>query len=193
MPDKIRPLSPISKRPFAATLEGSNFPYHEVRDLPGYAKRDTPALGATGVTSELARYLVEYAKRKGSPLPYQEQDISFYLWRQASRRMLPWEEILRVVRATRKRDRCQPIAHYFGYLQILGKKETTRVKKRIKLVRYIAQEGECAGCGEEFQFSDLTLDRIKPGKLHGEYVLSNVQLMCQRCNNAKKANYDQEA
>ena len=192
-----------AERPFAATAEryniehasgkvkGSNFPHHEVRGLPGYSERDRPGLTAADVTNELARYLAEYAKQKGSPLPYQQRGMSHYLWLQASRRMLAWEEILSVVQATKKRERCQPIAHYFGYCQILGKKGTTRVKKRIKLVRYIAQEGECAGCGDEFQFSDLTLDRIKPGKAKGEYELSNVQLMCQPCNDSKGASYDQ--
>ena len=205
MPDKNHLLTPTSKRPFATTadryndeqasgnVKGSNFPHHEVRSLPGYSERDRPCLTAAGVTNELACCLAEYAKQQGSLLPYQQRDMSHYLWLQASRRMLAWEEILSVVRVARKRGRRQPIGHYFGYCRILGKNGTTRAKKRIKLVRYISQEGACVGCRTEFQFSDLTLDRIKPGKAKGEYVLPNVQLMCRPCNNHKGANYDRYA
>ena len=55
----------------------------------------------------------------------------------------------------------------------------------MKLVRYVTQEGECSGCLKEFRFDQLTLDRIMPGKVNGTYELSNVQLMCQPCNNRK--------
>ena len=140
MPDKNHLLPPTSKRPFATTadryndeqasgnVKGSNFPYHEVRSLPGYSERDRPCLTAADVTNELACYLAEYAKQKGSLLPYQQRDMSHYFWLQASRRMLAWEEILSVVRVARKRGRRQPIGHYFGYCRILGKNGTTRAK-----------------------------------------------------------------
>ena len=202
MPDNNHLLTPTSKRPFATTadgyndeqasgnVKGSNFPHHEVRSLSGYSERDRPCLTAADVTNELACCLAEYAKQKGSPLPYQQRDMSHYLWLQASRRMLAWEEILSVVRVARKGGRRQPVAHYFGYWHILGKEGTKKKKELLKLVRYITQEGACDGCGTEFQFSDLTLDRIKPGKAKGEYVLPNVQLMCGPCNNRKGANYD---
>ena len=78
----------------------------------------------------------------------------------------------------------------FRLLPNTGKERNHKGEKRIKLVRYISQEGACVGCRTEFQFSDLTLDRIKPGKAKGEYVLPNVQLMCRSCNNHKGANYD---
>jgi len=104
--------------------------------------------------------------------------------------MLAWGEILKVVRATRKRDRQSPVAHYFGYsLRIVAVKGTARDKKLIKLIRYITQEGECAGCRTEFQFDDLTLDRVTPGNANGLYDLRNVQLMCQPCNCVKGASY----
>ena len=80
-------------------------PYHEVRKLPGYTERETPGLAAGDVTNDLARNLAEYAEQKGCPLPYQQRPISHYLWIQASRRMLAWEEILSAVRAAQKRDR----------------------------------------------------------------------------------------
>ena len=170
-------------------MTGSNFPYYEVHSLPGYINRDKPGLAAVDVTNELARHLVEYAERNGCRLSYQQREISHYLWIQASRDMLPWEDILKIVRATTKRDRHQPIAHYFGYRAIVKKKGTAGYKKLIKLIQYITQEGKCSGCGTEFRFDDLTLDRIKPGKANGRYELPNVQLMCQPCNNGKDASY----
>ena len=203
MPHKNHLLPPTSKRPFATPAEryndehsrgnvkGSNFPHHEVRSLPGYSERDKPGLTAADVTNELARYLAEFAKQQGSPLPYQQRDISHYLWLQASRRMLAWEVILRVVRWARKTDSRPPVAHYFGYWHILGKEGTKKKKELLKLVWYITQEGVCNGCGAEFQYSDLTRDRTKPGNAQGNYVLPNVKLMCGPCNNRKGANYDQ--
>ena len=194
-------LTQTAERPFATTAEkytaeyasgkvtGSNFPYREVHSLTGYTKRNTPGLAAVDVTNELTRHLAEYAERNGCPLPYQQREMSQYLWIQASRGMLTWEEILPVVRATRKRDPHQPIAHYFGYRAIMETKGTARDKKLIKLIRYITQEGDCAGCRTEFRFDDLTLDRIKPGHAGGTYELPNVQLMCQPCNKVKGASY----
>lgn len=185
------------EQPFATTREkckiemangkvkGTNFPYHMVRNLPGYQERDKPGLAAVDVTNELARHLTEYAQQKGCPLPYRRRDISHYLWMQASRRMLDWDEILSVVRAAQRRGRDKPIAHYFGYRVMIEAKGTARDKKLIKLVRYVLQEGECIGCGNEFGFDDLTLDRILPGKANGAYELLNVQLMCEPCNNLK--------
>ena len=172
-------------------MTGSNFPYHEVHSLPGYTDRNKPGLAGVDVTNELARHLMEYAERNGLRLPYQQREISHYLWIQASRGMLAWGEILKVVRATRKRDSNRPIAYdYFGYKEkIVEVKGTARDKKLIKLTRYVTQEGECAGCWTEFQFDDLTLDRKMPGKANGIYNLLNVQLMCQPCNSVKGASY----
>ena len=188
------------QRPFITTAEkynkeyasgkvtGSNFPYQEVQSLPGYAERRTPGLSGSDVTKELVRYLAEYAERKDCPLPYPQRDIARYLWLQASRSMLAWDEILKVVRAKKKTDRHKPIAHYFGYRPIIEKNAAVRCRRLIKLVRYVIQEGLCAGCRTEFRFDDLTLDRILPGKAKGIYELPNVQLMCQPCNNSKGAN-----
>ena len=189
---------PIAEQPFAATakkyerehangkISGSNYPYHEIRSLPGYPDRHTPGLAAVDVTKELAIHLMDYAKTEGDSLQYQKRDVTKYLWMQASRGMLAWSEILNVVRANRKRDGHQQVSHYFGYPEVVGQKGVARYKRLIKLIRYITQEGICAGCQIEFQFDLLTLDRIKPGKLGGEYKLPNVQVMCGRCNNALK-------
>ncbi len=197
MPDTSTMPNPTEERPFAVTAErynaehasgkvtGSNFPFHEVRNLPGYAERATPGLTGSDVVKELARHLAEYAKRNGCPLPYEQRDVAIYLWAQASRRMLEWQEILHAVRATRKRDRRPRIAHYFGYRSIMRKQGRAKDRKLIKLIRYITQEGECTGCGTEFPFEHLTLDRIQPGKANGTYNLPNVQLMCRPCNNSK--------
>ena len=170
-------------------VNGSNFPHHEVRSLPGYLERNTPGLSGSDVTKELARHLTEYAESHGVPLLIGQRDTAMYLWAQASRDMLAWDEIFNVVRAAKKRDRHPRIAHYFGYGKIIGAKGTARERKLMKMIRYITQEGECAGCRPEFRFDDLTLDRIKPGKENGTYNLRNVQLMCQPCNNHKGDNY----
>ena len=197
MPDTASTPTSTNERPFAATfdkynaeyasgkLTGSNFPHHEVRSVPGYVERNTPGLTGSDVTKELARHLTEYAEIQGCPLAYEQRDTAIYLWAQASRNMLAWAEIFNVVRAAKNRNSLQPIAHYFGYFEMMEPKGAARDKRLIKLIRYITQEGQCAGCGAEFQFDDLTLDGIKPGKENGKYELPNVQLMCQPCNNRK--------
>ena len=197
MTDPRRPLATTAERykyeHASGHVKGSNFPHHEVRSQPGYSERERPGLAAADVTNELALYLSEFAKQQGSPLPYRRRDVSYYLWMKASRRMLPWEVILRVVRWARRRGSGQPIAHYFGYWPLLGKEGTKRRKELLKLVRYVTQEGVCDGCRIEFQYGNLTRDRTKPGKAWGSYVLPNVQLMCKPCNNLKGANCDQLA
>jgi len=190
------------ERSFAATAERynaehakgtvpiSNSPNHKVRNLPGYSERNTPGYAAVDATNELARHLVEYAERNGCSLPYGRREMSRYLWWQAYRGMLAWEVILKVVRQTKKRVPYKPpIARYFGYDTIMKPKGSARNRTLIKLIRYITQEGECSSCLTEFQFDDLTLDRIRPGKANGTYNLANVQLMCQPCNVAKGASY----
>ena len=194
-------MTATSERPFAATIEkynaehasgkvtGTNFPYHEIQSLPGYSERQRPGLTASDVARELANHLADYSESHGCPLQYQQREVAHYLWLQASRGVLPWDEVLSIVRANRKRDGHPQIAHYFGYCEVVGPDGSAKYKKLIKLIRYIMQEGVCAGCQVEFQFSDLTVDRIKPGALGGEYVISNVQLMCQPCNDEKGAKY----
>lgn len=197
--------TPAEERPFASTAEKyntehargkvtvSNFPYNEIQKLPGYSERGTPGLTGSDVAKELAKHLTDYAATKGCPLHYRQRDIAHYFWMQASRGMLEWNEILSVVRANRKRDHHHRIAHYFGYRAMVEPKGSARDARLIKLTRYITQEGVCAGCQTEFEFRNLTLDRIKPGKLGGRYELRNVQLMCGPCNNAKGAIYDGQA
>ena len=189
--------TPTAEEPFATTAEkynteyangkvtGSNFRYHEVQGLSGYSERRTPGLSSSDVTKELAKHLAEYAEREGCPLQFQQPYVARYVWQQASRGMLAWDEVLNIVRANRKRDGHQQIAHHFGYCEVMGLKGSAKGLKIIKLIRYITQEGECAGCQTEFEFSNLTRDRIKPGASGGEYKLPNVQLMCQSCNNEK--------
>ena len=84
-------------------VTGSNFPHYEVQSLPGYAERDTPSLTGSDVTKELARYLAEYAERNNCPLPYPQRETAMYIWWQASRGMLAWDEILNAIRAKKKR------------------------------------------------------------------------------------------
>ena len=204
MSDKTPLLSPPSDRPFALTDEkynaecargkviGSNFPYHEVQRSLGYSERNTPGLSASDVTRELARHLDNFAKQQGCQLPATREHISRYLWMQASRGMLLWEEILRAARVARRKDRCRPIDHYFGCSQMLGKPGTKKKGELLKWVRYIVQEGLCAKCGTEFPYNVLTLDRIIPGREQGNYVWSNVQLLCGPCHK-RKDDCDQKA
>lgn len=194
--------SPTAEQPFTATAEkyeeeyasgkvtGSNFPYHQIRRLPGYSERVTPGLSAVDVTSELAKQLADYSKRSGCPLRFEKRDVSKYLWMQASRHMLPWNDVLSVVRVNWNKDQHKHTSRYFGYGEVVGPNGKARRKKLFKLIRYITQEGLCPGCQTEFHFNDLTLDRIKPGELGGAYELPNVQLMCGCCNNSKGASYN---
>ena len=191
----------MAEQPFAATSEKynmehasgkvtvSNFPYHENQSLPGYTERERPGLTASEVARDLARYLAEYADREGCPIPYQERDVAFYLWMQASRSKLEWATILAVVSANRKRDPWKMSARYFGHREVIEKNGRANKRDLIKLVQYVLQEGICSGCQVEFPYAELTLDRTKPGAKGGEYELSNVTVMCQPCNNAKKALY----
>ena len=160
-----------------------------IQSLPGYTKRDTPGLTASDVTKELARYLAEYSDAKDCPMPYQERDVAFYPWMQASRKMLEWGPILMVVSANWKRDLRKQIAHYFGHREVVQKKGRATKRDLIKLVRYVMQEGTCTGCQLEFPYGELTLDRTKPGAAGGRYELSNVTLMCNDCNQAKGSDY----
>ncbi|MCY4652337.1 MAG: HNH endonuclease [Dehalococcoidia bacterium] len=189
--------SAAAEPPFAATSEkynmeyadgkvtGSNFPYHEVQSLSGYAERLTPSMAASDVAKELARYLAEYADSGDCPIPYQERDVAFYIWMQASRGMLEWITVLKVVRANRKRDRQSRITHYFGHRAVIDQKGVAKKRELIKLVRYIMQEGICTGCHVEFPYDQLTRDRTRPGAADGAYELSNVTLMCEHCNQLK--------
>ena len=186
--------------PFAATAEKynmecasgkvtiSNFPYDEVMSLPGYPLRLTPALAATDVSRELARCLAKYAEIENDPFCYSQRYIAWYLWMQASRKMLAWHKILQVVRAARKQDRQKPIAHFFGYRNLIKTMGKAPDMTLIKLVRYVSQEGICTGCENEFPFDELTLDHIQPRSANGALELTNVQLMCQPCNNFKGSN-----
>ena len=109
---------------------------------------------------------------------------------QASRRMLAWEEILNVLRSTRKRAPQNSISHYFGYQTIVGKDGAAKSRTLMKFVRYVTQEGVCPGCHQEFPFSKLTIDHIEPKAAGGKNDLTNVQLMCSPCNNRKGATLD---
>ena len=76
----------------------SNFPYPELRSIPGYKERYTPNLTATGVAREIAHHLITYAAKHNCPIPYTARDISHYLYLQASLGGIEWKDILRVVK-----------------------------------------------------------------------------------------------
>ena len=173
-------------------LPRSKFPYDEIQSLPGYSERCTPGITKSDITRELAGHLMDYAESKGDPLQYGQRDIGHYLWWQAERDMLDWTEVFKVVWANRKRNRYKESSRYFGYTEVLGPDGKADYRRLFRLIRYITQEGICAGCDREFSFNLLTLDRIKPRAWGGKYELSNVQVMCAHCNNAvKRDNYDE--
>ena len=43
----------------------------------------------------------------------------------------------------------------------------------------------CAGCGGQFEFSDMTVDHIIPRSRGGKGLTDNYQLMCWECNEVK--------
>lgn len=169
----------------------SNFPYHELQSMLGYKERDTPSLSATGVLTEIAQHLIAYAARKGCPIPYTAHDVSHYLYLQASLGSIEWKDILRVVRATKKRDPEQPISHHFGYRAFIGPKGRARNRDLIKLVCYIRQQGTCSRCQKEFPYRKLTWDHTKPQALGGSDHPSNATVMCEPCNQAKGDHYSE--
>lgn len=54
------------------------------------------------------------------------------------------------------------------------------------------QEGVCNGCKRRFCFERMTVDHIIPRTKGGSHDLSNLQLLCQPCNNNLKADGTQE-
>ena len=167
----------------------SNFPYQELQSLPGYKERDTPSLSATDVAKEIARHLITYAARKDCPIPHTARDVAVYLYCQTSLGSIEWEDILRVVRATTKRDREQRISHHFGYREFIGPKGRARNKDLIKLVCYIKQQGICSRCQREFPYKKLTWDHTRPRARGGSDHPSNATVMCWPCNQAKGDHY----
>ncbi|MDU0987155.1 HNH endonuclease signature motif containing protein [Negativicoccus succinicivorans] len=50
------------------------------------------------------------------------------------------------------------------------------------------QGHKCAGCGEEFKYSEMHGDHIKPWSKGGRTVPDNCQMLCTKCN-PKKSNH----
>ena len=167
----------------------SNFPYHELQSLLGYKERDTPGVSATNVLREIAHHLITYAARKDCPIPHSARDVSHYLYLQASLGSIEWKDILRVVRATTKRDPEQRISHHFGYREFIRQKGRAGKEDLIKLVCYIKQQGICSRCQKEFPYKELTWDHTKPSSRGGSDHLSNATVMCELCNHAKGDHY----
>ena len=167
----------------------SNFPYHELQSMLGYRERNTPSLSATDVAREIAHHLITYAARHDCPIPHTARDVSQYLYLQTSLGSIEWEDILRVVRATKKRDREQRISHHFGYREFIGPKGRARKSDLIRLVCYIKQQGICSRCQKEFPYKRLTWDHTKPRARGGSDHPSNATVMCKPCNGAKGDHY----
>lgn len=65
------------------------------------------------------------------------------------------------------------------------KKIWGRARKRLALVRDYGQK--CLCCGDELPLKELTLDHIVPQSAGGPGALTNLQLLCEKCNRRKGA------
>jgi 5-methylcytosine-specific restriction endonuclease McrA len=63
----------------------------------------------------------------------------------------------------------------------------SQVKRRRKRSLIRRHGSKCVGCGQSFPRSALTLDHIVPLSKGGVDALTNLQLMCEPCNQAKGA------
>jgi len=57
--------------------------------------------------------------------------------------------------------------------------------RKSKNFLYGKQEGDCAGCGEHFNYRILEVDHILPRSKGGTDHLDNLQLLCSYCNRSK--------
>lgn len=53
---------------------------------------------------------------------------------------------------------------------------------------YETQEGKCAICKKEFEFSDMEADHITPWSEGGRTEEDNCQMLCKKCNREKASN-----
>ena len=54
-----------------------------------------------------------------------------------------------------------------------------------KKALHAAQNGNCNGCGIKLPVGNLTVDHIRPFSRGGTERLTNLQLLCGRCNSMK--------
>lgn len=57
-----------------------------------------------------------------------------------------------------------------------------------KLRKYEEQGGVCPKCGGTFEYKDMAGDHIVPWSAGGHTVVSNLQMLCRRCNGIKSDN-----
>ena len=81
------------------------------------------------------------------------------------------------------------ICHLYSR-RVGNKKELTTQQRREIILWAVNQEQYCVECGS---FEDLTLDRIIPGSKGGKYEVSNLQILCFKCNTQIKLNYNSVA
>lgn len=78
------------------------------------------------------------------------------------------------------------------YLYLLtGEEKELSIRKfneREKRDAYEKQDHKCAGCSEEFEYSEMHGDHIKPWSKGGRTVPDNCQMLCTMCN-LKKSNH----
>ena len=69
----------------------------------------------------------------------------------------------------------------------LSKRTFSTTDKRIA---YERQNGICAKCGEHHEFEEMEGDHIIPWWRGGKTILSNLQMICKKCNNGKGGKMD---
>ena len=69
----------------------------------------------------------------------------------------------------------------------LSKRTFSTTDKRIA---YERQNGICAKCGEHHPFEEMEGDHIIPWWRGGKTILSNLQMICKKCNNGKGGKID---
>ncbi len=57
--------------------------------------------------------------------------------------------------------------------------------ERDKRMIYEKQSGNCVSCGEHFDYEEMQGDHIIPWSRGGKTEISNLQMLCRRCNNTK--------
>lgn len=97
------------------------------------------------------------------------------------------EELTRRVEELRDDDEVQSMSGIYKYLLTDEEKylNLRAFDKRIKRLVYKRQGGKCAGCGKNFEETQMEGDHIKPWCEGGKTELTNCQMLCKACNRRK--------
>ena len=70
--------------------------------------------------------------------------------------------------------------------------KTPRIKITQSVRKYVLQRNnyQCQGCGKQKTEAKLNIDHIIPLATGGTNDISNLQVLCSRCNQQKKHHFD---